>query len=114
MLHWDNRPSTMQSSHVGHFANSKDVTNSANNCLTVQMKEGTYNFVAVASNGCSSVSSKIQVSLTDCPTCHHQEAVAGHHEAAPMTPTAVIVAPALPISPMVHTDRHTGRHTGYV
>merc|ERR1711957_986350 len=29
------------------------------------------NLMAIASNGCNSVSTTISISLTDCPTCHH-------------------------------------------
>lgn len=59
MIHWDNRADMQHSSIHSHYGNSKDVTNTASNCLTVQIKEGTYSFLAVASNVCSSTSTRI-------------------------------------------------------
>lgn len=72
-LYWVNGDNAIGSTKVEAFAkgDAQDVTDVAENCLKIDLKDGWTTFLAVASNSCSSVSSTISIQLTDCPTCHH-------------------------------------------
>lgn len=63
--------------------------------------------MAIASNGCNSVSTTISIQLTDCPTCHHTEKSVLVVEDEVKTPAPVTPAPA-PVSHHTRTTHHSG------
>lgn len=81
-LYWINGDRALESYKTVDFAKgtSQEVTNVAENCLKIDLRDGWTTFLAIADNGCTSVSSTISIQLTDCPQCHHSlQETEGHH-----------------------------------
>lgn len=72
-LFWTNHNEAIGSTNKADFAggNAQDITDVAENCLKIDLKDGWTTFLAVADNSCAHVSTTISIQLTDCPTCHH-------------------------------------------
>ena len=78
-LHWSTSENAIGSTDESAFDASYDVTDVADECLTIAIKGGSTTFMAVASTDCPVVKSVITVKLTDCPTCHHSSDDSGSH-----------------------------------
>ena len=70
-LHWTNDPAARGQQDKKFYTESQFVQDITNSCLKIDIRDGWTTLMAIASNGCNSVSTTISISLTDCPTCHH-------------------------------------------
>lgn len=78
-LYWSTSSNTVGSLDEGAYDATYDVTDVADECLTIAIKGGSTTFMAVASTDCPVKKSTITIKLTDCPTCHHAGSAAGAH-----------------------------------